>query len=216
MQRKSWLIALVLVLPLAVIGPAIAAPPTDSGAEGAFQLSVHAHSSDFAGPGGAGTLFETTPLAFPPEGEFSYSSIPCRFPAPFNDRALRFSPNPYPIPTPAPVRHFVEGTVTDGTVEGTITTILCENGEESESRIITAFEGELGRVTENQAPFRGTFEIIDATGIFEDLEGSGKIKGAFTCFPPILEREGAESCEDLGVFSDFAADLHGHFEDPTV
>ncbi|MDQ3931613.1 MAG: hypothetical protein M3252_02085 [Actinomycetota bacterium] len=216
MQKRSRLLALVLVLSLAAIGPALARPPTDSGAEGAFNLSVHAHSSEFAGPGGAGTLVETTPLAFPPEGEFSYSSIPCRFPAPFNDRALRFTPNPYPIPQPAPVRHIVEGTVTDGIVEGTITTILCVDGQESESRIVTAFEGELGRVTENQAPLTGTFEIIDATGIFEGLEGSGKIRGAFTCFPPILEREGAESCEDLGVFSDFAADLHGHFEDPAV
>ncbi|MDP8927493.1 MAG: hypothetical protein M3O70_02670 [Actinomycetota bacterium] len=222
-RRKLLTLASALVA-LVAINPAAARQqdPPKQGAHGGFQMSVHAHSSETDGPSGAETLFETDPLPAPvPEGttDFSYSAIPCSKQAPFNDTALNFNPNPYPIPDPAPVRFLIEGTVIDGetgTVEGTITTILCQESEESEHTFITEFQGRYRQVSDNELRFTGTYRIVRGTGMFEDLTGQGSIKGSFTCLDPILERERAENCEDLGFFSDFVARLRGSFTDPTI
>ena len=42
------------------------------------------------------------------------------------------------------------------------------------------------------------------------------MKGEFTCLPAILQREGAGSCAELGVFSDAIFRLRGSYADPTV
>ena len=220
-MKKGYVIfALALVALFALSAPASAQNSPESGLSGQMSLSVHAHSSQFTD-----TLFGTNPLDYPvTEGDqFSYSSIPCSRPAPFNDRSLSFNPDYPGIEDPASTRHFIEGTITDldesgrtGTIEGTITTILCVDGEESESTITTAFEGRFVQTSDNELRIVGNYEIVDGTGIFEDLEGSGRIRGSLTCLPGTLERTGAESCAELGVFSDAVFQLRGSFEDPTV
>ena len=220
-MRKWYLnLVLTLVAVLAMGAPAGAQQNSpEEGLSGQMSLSVHSHSSQFTD-----TLFQTNPLDYPAtEGDqFSYSSIPCSRPAPFNDRSLEFNPDYPGIEDPASTRHFVEGTITSvdengrtGTIEGTITTILCVDGQESEHTITTAFEGRFVE-TPNGLRIVGTYEIVDGTGVFEDLEGDGRITGTITCLPSTLERQAAESCAELGVYSDAVFQLHGSFEDPTV
>ena len=201
-------IALVVLGSLGAVGSAGAqtASPQRK-ASGGLSLTVHAHSS-------SRTLFPTTPIPSPiTEGNFSYSSVSCGRRAPFNDVALNFNPDYPGIPSPAPVRHLLQVTITEtdgtkGTAEGTLTTILCENGQETENVIVTSFEGRFRQVSENEVKFTGRFEITSGTGIFEDLDGQGSIKGSFTCL--------SGSCTQQGKFADAVFRLKGHFEDPTV
>lgn len=228
-MRRGFVLVMALLASLALVAPANAARPESppTGAGGKFSLTVHTHSSEFRGPGGAPTLFETDPLSSPitegTEGEdFSYSSVSCADPAPFNDVALNFNPDYPGIEDPASVRHFVEGNVADvdksgrtGAIEGTITTFLCEKGEEGDE-IHIAYEGRFVQTSDNEARLAGTFEITGGTGRFADLAGEGRIRGSFTCLPLVLEREGAESCAELGVYSDAVFELKGTYEDPTA
>ncbi|MFN2555651.1 MAG: hypothetical protein ABR592_02055 [Nitriliruptorales bacterium] len=66
---------------------------------------------------------------------------------------------------------------------------------------------------DDQVQFDGTYVIHHGTGLFKDLQGQGTITGVFQCLPPILQREGAENCEELGVYSDFRAFLRGTFSE---
>lgn len=208
-------------------------------ARGGIDMTVHTHSSEYGGPGGAPLLAgETTPLQYPlGEQEFSYSSVGCENPARFNDVALNFNPDYPGIDDPARVRHIIEGEVTDvskngkiGTVEGELTTFLCENGEEGDE-IHFSFSGRLIQQGDNNAEFRGRFTIEGGTGRFENMTGHGSMHGRLTCLPAILEREGADSCAELGEYSDavffrgpkndpspedITGGLKGHYEDPTV
>lgn len=221
MKKRCLVLALVLLAPLTVTAPTAAKPEEeqDSGLSGHMSLSVHAHSSQYTD-----TLFKTRPLetSFAEGDAFSYSSIPCSRPAPFNDTSLDFNPDYPGIEDPAPTRHFIRGSITSvdeggetGTVEGTITTILCVDGEESENTITTAFVGRFVRKSDNELRIVGTYEIVGGTGVFEDLRGSGKISGSLTCLPRTLEATGAESCAELGEFADAVFGLRGTFEDPT-
>ncbi len=171
-----------------------------SGGEGEISLDVHTHSSKFGSPSGRPTLFQTTPLPFSitKGANFSYSSIQCKFPAPFNDKALNFTPDYPGITDPAAVRFLVEGTVTKtmqsgerGTVEGTITTFLCENGQEGD-QIFIEFEAQFVVTSENVATVEGTFRITGGTGRFENITGSGSFTGdpGFTCLPVVLQKPG--------------------------
>lgn len=193
---------------LALLAPPVLATPAaaqQTPASGHMSLSVHAHSSQFTD-----TLFASDPLetTFAAGDAFSYSSIPCSRPAPFNDTSLNFSPDYPGVEDPASTRHFVEGTITSvdgsgrtGTVEGTITTILCVGGEESQSTITTAYTGRFVR----------SYEIAGGTGIFDGLEGRGAIRGSLTCLPRTLEATGAQSCADLGVYADAVFNLSGGY-----
>ena len=219
MRNLQLILALALLGMLLTTQPAAAQEPAETGASGKFSLSVHAHSSQFAN-----TLFATDPLETSlGEGDsFSYSSIPCSRPAPFNDTSLDFSPDYPGIEDPASTRHFVEGTVIEmdqsgrtGTIEGTITTILCLGGEESENTITTEYRARFVRSSDNELRLVGRYEIAGGTGLFEDMTGSGRIKGSLTCLPMTLQNQGAEDCEDLGVYADAVLRLDGRFEDPT-
>ena len=224
MHKKSLFFALALVASVAITAPAGAQPnDTRNGARGGLSQTAHTHSRQFGSPSGAPTLFPTDPLEFPvTEGHFSYSSVPCNRPAPFNDAALVFHPGYPGVRSPAAVRYLIDGTVSEisatgdrGTVEGTITTILCENGQEGD-RYFVSFEGRFRVTSENEAVIQGgTFRIVGGTGRFADLTGQGSIKGSFTCLPPVLQRNRAEDCADLGAFSDAVFRLKGHFADPT-
>ena len=221
-SKLLLVLGLALATAFAAMGPATA---QEEGASGSFSLNVHAHSSGFGSPSGAPTLFTTDPLSLPiAEGPFSYSAIPCDRPAPFNDFALVFDPDYPGIDSPASVRHLVEAEVTSvapsgdrGTVEGTIETSLCEGGEEGDT-IFLSFEATFRQTSRNGVQLGdGTFEITGGTGRFEDMTGSGSIlKAGFTCLPPVLARNGAADCVELGAFSDTVFRMRGTFQDPTV
>ncbi len=254
MKKKAHLL-LALALAMALVGasPATAAPkktPKAPEAEvsGGFKMTVHSHSNN--DPVFADLRFPTDRLSFGfvegsfvfVEGEgFSYSSRRCDLGAPFNEVGLDFSPD-YPGVDDdengtAAVRHHVQGTVTEvngrtGTIEGTITSVLCENNAETGDRIITEFVARYRQVSNNELALTGTFRINPelSTGTFADLEGHGSFKASLTCLG--FQRDPSKNlpCSDLGHFTDFVAfrgdptkgpgeiqpGLVGSFRDPTV
>lgn len=220
MSKTCLLVALALMATLAAPAVAQQEPPGQE-RDGSFHMSAHAHS-EFGSPGGAELLFDADALAydFDDGDDFAYSSIVCDEPAPHNDRALRINPDYPGVDNPDAVRHHIEGTVTEydgrrGTIEGSITTVHCENGEEGDEMYFdyTARFVEAGDDVRIQ---RGTWEITGGTGKFADLEGEGGLTGRLTCLPLVLERYEADSCEELGAYSDAVYRLHGHWWDPTV
>lgn len=137
MRRIQLVLAFAVVAVLAAVDPAGAKPksPSGSGASGGFQMTVHTHSSN-----PESLLFpdvERLQFDFEEGDTFAYSSRQCDETARFNDVGLDFRPD-YPgvddDDGTAAVRHQVTGIVTEendgtGTIEGTITTVLCENGQ---------------------------------------------------------------------------------------
>ena len=228
MKTVQVLFAVAFTAVLVGVDPAGAVP---SEASGGFQMTVHTHSSNVE------TLLfpDVERLAFDfSEGDtFAYSSRQCDETARFNDLGLDFSPD-YPgvddATGTAAVRHQVTGTVTEengdtGTIEGTITTVLCEDGEETDDVIVTNFESRYRLVSDDELQIVGRYEISpeESTGTFADLEGQGSIQGVFTCL-------GDPVCAELGEFTDFVGargdlskgpgeiqpGLVGTFSDPTV
>lgn len=137
-------------------------------------------------------------------------SIPCDVPAPHNDRALRITPEYPGVDNPDAVRHDVDGTVTEydgrrGTIEGTITTVHCDTGDE----IYFAYTARFVEAGDDVRIQRGTWEITGGTGIFSDLDGEGTLSGRLTCLPLVLEGNEADSCEELGAYSDAVLRLRG-------
>lgn len=210
----SFALAVVLVAG----HPAGAARSAAGGGDsGGFQLSVHTHSSN------PRTLLfpEVDRLSYEfTEGEhFSYSSRLCSANAPFNQVGLDFNPD-YPGVDDdgdgtAPSRHHVEGTVTEvngdkGTIEGTITTVLCvptPTGQlESDNVIVTHFEAKYRLTSDNVLRIIGRFEIspTESTGTFAGLAGHGSLQAIFTCLGHQRDPN-LPTCEDLGEFTDFVA-----------
>ncbi len=233
MKKQGLLLVSALLMALVAAGPAAAQPPQDSSqarASGGFSLDVHSHSAD--DPNDPGLRFPTERLAFPiTEGDsFSYSSRPCELPAPFNQVGLEFTP-PYPgFDNPVPVRHRSQGTIVDGDadsgrIEGTITTVICETRDgsqtESEHSIQIAYLGHYKLISPDEARIRGSYEILGGTGTFENLTGHGSIQASLTCL-------GDATCAELGYFTDFVAPpppseldprrsgLQGSYRDPDV
>lgn len=233
MKKLSLLLALAVLMALVAINPATAQPSPESArsqASGGFSLNVHTHSSN--NPADPNLLFPTQRLAFPiTEGStFSYSSRQCELSAPFNQVGLNFNP-PYPgFDNPVPVRHrardtIVSGDAEKGTIEGIITTVICEtrNGvqTESEHSIITAFRGHYRLISPDEARITGSYEILGGTGTFENLTGHGSIQASLTCL-------GDATCAQLSHFTDFVAPpppseldpqrpgLRGSYKDPDV
>ena len=229
MKRILFVMALALLAPVTAFAPATAQPAPDDELRGGLHMTVHSHS--------AGTLlFPTDRLSFNfTEGEeFSYSSRLCSGRAPFNDLGLDFRPD-YPgvdddADGTAAVRHHVTGTITEvdgdrGTLEGTITSVLCENGVETDSAIVYEYQARYMRVSDDEVRVIGTWDISPtaSTGTFADLEGHGSLQGILTCL-------GSATCAELGEFTDFVAargdtsrapgemipGLVGTFRDPTV
>ena len=233
MKRLRTVLASAAVVALAAVEPAGAEPKSspDSGASGGFQLTVHTHSNN------PETLLfpDVERLAFDfEEGDtFAYSSRTCDRIARFNDLGLDFSPD-YPgvddDDGTAAVRHQVAGTVTEdngntGTIEGTITSVLCVDGEETDNVIVTDFVARYRQVSDDELQIIGKYQISpeESTGTFADLEGTGSIQGVFTCL-------GEATCAELGEYTDFVGargdlskgpgeiqpGLKGTFSDPTV
>lgn len=227
------LAALIAVVALVAVGPATA--QDGEGVSGGIQVTLHTHSE-------GKTLFPTDRLSFDfAEGEdFAYSSRPCDARAPFNEVGLDFNPN-YPgvdddPDGTAPVRHLIEGTVTEvdgdtGRIEGTITTVLCEGGDETENVIVTHYSATFRRVSDNEVRLTGTFTIspTESTGTFADMTGHGSFQGSLVCLGH--QRDPSQpTCEQLGEFTDFVGfrgdptaspgeiqpGLVGTFDDPTV
>lgn len=250
MKRLHLLLALALTMALVGVSPASAQQSEKAQgkteAQGGVQITVHTHSND--DPEWTGLLFDTDRLSFDfTEGEdFTYSSRPCDLPAAFNELGLDFSPD-YPgvdddADGTAPVRHRVEGTITSvhgntGTIEGTITTVMCENEalsperQESENVIVTHFEARFHRVSDNEIRVTGRWEFspTESTGTFEGLEGRGSIQGVLTCLAHERNPD-MPTCAERGHFTDFVGargdltkgpgeigpGLRGSFSDATV
>jgi hypothetical protein len=151
------------------------------------------------------------------QGEtFSYSSRLCSGNAPFNDIGLNFIPD-YPgvddNPThAAKVRHHVEGTVVyaggdQGEIRGKLTTVLCAGTVPTNHAIVSYFDVQYNRISNNAATVWGGFQIspTESTGTFADMQGGGRMEGRFTCLS-------APSCQERGVFTDFV----GHSGDPSL
>ena len=232
-KLKLVLGAMVAAAALAMAGPAAAAP--NDALSGAVKISAHTHSSP-------GLLFATDRLAFDfAEGDdFAYSSRRCADSAPFNETALDFSPD-YPgvddATGAASVRHLAEGTVTSvsqdgdrGTIEGTITSIVCESRNETGDALVMDYTAKFRRTSDNEVQLTGRwrFSPTESTGTFADITGGGSLRAQLTCLGH--ERDPtAATCEDLGHFTDFVAlrgdtsapagettpGLIGHFRDPT-
>ncbi len=234
MRRTLLFAAAALIAPLVTMAPAGAAPPdTQDGTKGSVSIDVVGLTSTVGTPSGAPTLVPTTGLDIPVTqgSDFSFSSIECSSgPAPFNEVGLEFSPDFPGLEDPAPIRSVVEGTVTDvnpsggGTIEGSITTFLCENGEETD-QIVTSFSARFRPTPDDQVvlmggtlettgglALNGKFTITEATGQFEGLTGEGRLRGQLTCLPVTLVRNEATDCADLGLFSEALLDLDGRFE----
>ena len=218
MRKKLLLAGLVVLASLVPMGAAAAEPPAEEGLSGTFSFRPHTHTRGLT-PSGDPTLFATDPAPAPlDEGTYRYSSLSCEDPAPFNDVSLNFNPAYPGLDDPASTRSLIEITVVDadaGTVEGTVTSVICEDGQEGD-QIVYSFSGRTTNVSDNIAAFVGTFEIVSGTGPFSDLEGSGRVRGALTCLEPVLAQTGAESCADLGFYSDAVMTLRGEFSDPTA
>lgn len=221
MRRTALLTVVVLTVPLATVaGPASAAHVD----EGAFRTSAHAHS-EFGSPGGADLLFDSRSLAYDlGEGDtFAYSSIPCDEPAPHNDTALVMKPHYPGVDSPDAVRHHVEGTVTEltelngrrGTIEGTITTVHCEDGVETDE-IVFDYQTRFKQSTNFLRFIAGTWDVAGGTGKFSGLEGEGSLQGGLTCLDLVLQRDAAGSCEELGAFSDAVLQLRGEWRNTTL
>lgn len=233
-------LALALVTALALVSPADANQDRQQGpreTRGGFKLSVHTHSND--DPESPGLLLPTDRLSYDfVVGEtFMYSSRTCEGRAPTNDIGLDFRPN-YPgvddDDATAPVRHHVEGVVTQvrgdkGRMEGTITTVLCmvEDGAQTDSEhvIVTEFDARYRRVSENEMQLTGGFALspTESTGTFEDITGHGSFKGMLVCLTH--GRDATQpNCAERGHFTDFVGlrgnnsqpGLMGAFRDPTV
>lgn len=239
MRKTVLFLTLALIALLAATAPAGAKPEeAREGAKGSISLEGLTLSSEFGTPTGFPTLVPTTPLEIPvTEGaEFSNSSIECSSgPAPFNDQGLDFNPDFPGLEDPAPIRSVIEGTVTDtnasgdrGKIEGTITSFLCENGEETD-QIVVSFRAKFRPSSDRQVVLRGgtvqatgglalkgRFRITEGTGRFEDITGRGSLRTLLTCLPGTLMRNEASSCADLGAFSEAIFQLEGRFRDPTV
>ncbi len=233
-MRKGLLFtAAALIAPIVSMAPASAEKPArQDTTTGRISIDVVGLTSTVGTPSGFPTLVPTTGLAIPVEegSDFSFSSIECSSgPAPFNDVGLNFSPDLPGLEDPAPIRSVVEGTVTDahpsggGTIQGTITTFLCEDGQETD-QIVVSFEADFrptGRSQERLVGgtvettgglgLNGRFTITEATGTFEGLTGHGRLGGQFTCLPITLERNDATDCADLGLFSEAILALDGNF-----
>ena len=228
MRRRPALVALALVAPLVAMSP-VGAQTTE---RGQVSIDVVGLTSTVGTPSGSPTLVPTTGLEIPlTEGaEFSFSSIECSSgPAPFNDVGLSFTPDLHGLEDPAPIRSVVEGTVMHtnaaggGTVEGTITTFLCENGEETD-QVVVSFRSRFRPTSDNEVvltggtvvttgglALKGRFTFVDGTGRFAGLSGQGSLQGQFTCLPTTLVRNEAADCADLGLFSEAILDLDGRF-----
>ncbi len=240
-KRSSLLLAAGLAAALLGVSPADAAPkdPATDGAHGGFQMTVHSHSNN--DPNSRSLLFPTDRLAYEfSEGDdFSYSSRPCAGFAPFNEVGLDFNPD-YPgvddDDGTAATRHHVEGVVTEvngqtGTIEGTITSVLCENRAETGDVIVTEFVARYHRVSDNELALTGRFEINPtlSTGTFADLEGNGSLRASLVCLA-FQRGTSPDTCAELGHFTDFVAfrgdptapageidpGLVGSYRDPTV
>ena len=197
-------------------------------------MTVHTHSDN------PGTLLfpdvERLQYDFAEGDTFQYSSRTCSRNAPFNNLGLDFNPD-YPgvdddADGTASVRHKVEGTITEqnasgttGTLEGTITSVLCDGAVETGNAIVTTFEANYRVTSDDELRIIGRYELSpdQSTGTFADIEGRGSIKGVFTCL-------GATVCSEFGEYTDFVSargdlskgpgeikpGLVGSFSDPTV
>jgi hypothetical protein len=206
----------VVATALVVVGPASA--QSSAPLSGEVLISVHSHSNN--DPVFPGLLFPSKRLSFDfAQGEsFSYSSRTCDGAAPFNEIGLDFRPDLPGVDDKvgtAPVRHRSQGTLTEvngdtGTIEGTITTVLCvtEDGKqtESESRIVMSYRAGFKRTSDNELQLSGSFEISPtaSTGTFKNLTGGGSLEAIITCLAN-SRNPSLPTCKQNGEFADFVA-----------
>lgn len=242
MKPRSITIALTLVASLAAVA---VAPATALSAKAKGMITIEGLTlagTQFGTPSGQPTTIATDPVSIPVAAgdTFTYSTITCAtaFP-PWNSFGLHFTPD-YPgvdegaTDRGASVRHELRGSVTrtkagTGTIAGTITTFLCENGARTD-RIVSSYKAKFWRSTATSVQlagggpvpttgglaFVGRYKVVSGTGRFADLESNGRMRGQFTCLPQSLMRNSKASCTALGGFSEVPFQLTGRFRDKTV
>jgi hypothetical protein len=116
-----------------------------------------------------------------------------------------------------------------GRVTGTITSYLCENGVRTD-QIHTVFNAVILPTSATSVPlagggpvpttgglaFVGSAIVVGGTGRFADMRGGGTITGQFTCLPGSLQRNGVQSCAQLGAYSEVPFQVRGSYLDPTA
>jgi hypothetical protein len=234
-MKRAWILAVALTASVLTMASTPAGAAT---AQGTIVLEgLTLAGTQFGTPSGQPTTVPTDPLAIPvTRGDrFLYSTITCASPfPPWNSFGLHFTPDYPGITDPASVRHEFEGTVTHasgnrGAVQGTITSYLCEGGVRTD-QIVVSFQAAFSPTSVQSVPllgggpvpttgglaFRGGVQIVGGTGRFADLQGGGTLMGQFTCLASTLQRNGAQSCAQLGAFSEVPFQLRGRFVDPTA
>lgn len=242
-MKKMLLGAAMITASAYALAPstASAAKPTEAPvATGAVTLEgLTLAGTQYGTPSGLPTTAATDPLSIPATAgdTFTYSTITCSSPfPPWNNVGLHFEPNYPGLTDPAPVRHEVQGSVVAATpngqrvvVEGTITSYLCESGVRTD-QIVTSFHAVLKPTTATSVTLtgngpvpttggleiKGGFHFEGGTGRFADLSGGGTITGQFTCLRTTLQRNGVQTCDQLGGYSEVVFQLNGHFSDRTV
>jgi hypothetical protein len=192
-----------------------------------FNLIAMAHSSPET-VRGLTIEIETTPWDGESEGgPYSFASAPCDQDAPINNVSSNLGSLNTRLEgsrSPASTRlHPLEFEITSldddgsGELEGTIDLTICQprfgvtpEGEMPDTdreRIQVEFDASFTQPTGEEATWWGDFELVDGTGPYEGITGSGRIAGYFMCLGP-------DPCEQRGEYRDAQVTMIGTYDDP--
>lgn len=206
-------------------GPAADESQSARGVRGAFNLQAMMHQST--------AEFPVLPGVSPWDGRvrrgrFAYRSIPCRGNAPINNVSsnlpsynAKVSGSRVPSSTRLqPFRFRVVRTKTGPEIRGGIRLTVCKLApgptanpdpipDAGKPKISIAFRAPYRRETAESVSFAGTFRVAGGTQRYQDLTGSGTIRGYLFCLGP-------EPCASRGgTYRDGQISLQGVYRDPT-
>lgn len=198
----------------------------DDVVRGAFSGVAMVHQTTY---GGADVEEETDAWdgSAEPGGPYSYAAIPCNQDAPVNNISSdlpTFNTLIEGSRVPSSMRahpmefEVVEGDDGDARLEGTIEFTVCQLRpgvtpdpdpvpDDEKYQIELTWSADFDETTDEQITWRGEFEIVGGTGIYEDLTGEGTIAGYFLCFDP-------DGCSSLGEYADGQFSFMGTYEVP--
>jgi hypothetical protein len=160
-------------------------------------------------------------------GPFSFASAPCSADAPINNVSTNLTSLNTQLEgsrSPASTRlHPLEFEILSlqdgaGELRGTIDLTACQprfgvtppddpTADADRDRIRFEFTGSFEQPTPEETTWFGEFRIVDGTGPYQGIEGSGQISGYFMCLGP-------DRCEQQGEFRDSQVAMIGSYEMP--